>query len=135
MTTLTRLAVAIIRHLGFRTVPDGQRLLANDRDDLVRPLIASDRQPPGGEAPGIRMRRPRHPAPRRRICASRSPPEPLTTPSALAKPTALPSISQNASALVPGGVPCAPAGDAARGMMTLGNGGGAKWRWDTGPWP
>ena len=40
VTTLTRMAMAIIRHLGFRTVPDGQRLLANDRDGLIRRLVA-----------------------------------------------------------------------------------------------
>lgn len=40
MSTLTRLAMAIIRHLGFRTVPSGQRHLANDRDHLIRRLIA-----------------------------------------------------------------------------------------------
>ena len=40
MTTLTRLALSVIRHLGFRTVPDGQRYMANNRDELIDQLIA-----------------------------------------------------------------------------------------------
>lgn len=40
MTTLTRLAMAVIRHLGFRTVPAGHRLLNNNRDDLIRRFVA-----------------------------------------------------------------------------------------------
>jgi len=40
MTTLTRLAVTVIRHLGFPTIPAGQRLLNNDRDKLIHRLVA-----------------------------------------------------------------------------------------------
>lgn len=40
MTTLTRLAVAVIRQLGYRTVPAGQRLLNNNREELIRRLVA-----------------------------------------------------------------------------------------------
>lgn len=40
MATLTRLALSAIRHLGYRTVPDGQRHLANNRDELITQFIA-----------------------------------------------------------------------------------------------
>ncbi|MHB1787821.1 MAG: transposase [Acidimicrobiales bacterium] len=39
MTLLTRLALSVIRNLGFRTVPDGQRHFLNDRDDLLARLV------------------------------------------------------------------------------------------------
>ncbi len=59
MTTLTRLAVAIIRHLGFRAVPSGQRHLANDRNNLIcRRTTRSVLLPRAN--PGIRTRPPAH---------------------------------------------------------------------------
>jgi len=39
MTLLTRLALSVIRNLGFPTVPDGQRHFLNDRDDLLARLV------------------------------------------------------------------------------------------------
>ena len=40
MTTLTRLTLSAIRHLGYRTIPDGHRQLANNRDELIHRFIA-----------------------------------------------------------------------------------------------
>ena len=40
MSTLTRLAIALIRSKAFRTVPDGQRHLNNNKDELFA-LVAA----------------------------------------------------------------------------------------------
>ena len=100
MTTLTRLAVAIIRHLGFRTVPDGQRLLANDRDDLIRRLVALGCQPLCGELPGIPMPPSGRPAPTPHRYPSITASNFLTAPAVLSKRTPPPQhLSEHAGTL------------------------------------